>query len=213
LPASVGGASTKFLAKLAGDLGKPDGLAVVPAGEERAFLAPLPVTRLWGVGPATFRKLERMGLRTIGDVAQLDEQVLVRALGASLGAHLHGLANNDDDRAVVPEHDAKSIGAEETFATDLRTLAACDRELVRLADRVGGRLRAAQLHARTVTLKIRFADFETRTRARTLPAATAVSATLLDTARELLAEFDLARGVRLLGVSCSQFADAPVEQL
>jgi DNA polymerase-4 len=213
LPASVGVASTKFLAKLSSDLAKPDGVLEVPAGEERAFLAPLPVTRLWGVGPATFRKLERMGLRTIGDVAQLDEQVLVGALGASLGAHLHALANNDDARSVVPERDAKSVGAEETFATDLRALAACDRELVRLADRVGSRVRGAQLHARTITLKIRFADFETRTRARTLPVPTASTATILETARELLAAFDVARGVRLLGVSCSQFADAPAEQL
>ncbi len=119
LNASVGAATTKFLAKLTSDLAKPDGLIVVPPGEERAFLAPLPVTRLWGVGPATYKKLDRMGLRTIGDVAALDDDVLAHALGPSLGAHLHSLARNADARDVVPHRDAKSIGAEETFPVDL----------------------------------------------------------------------------------------------
>ena len=119
---SVGVASTKFLAKLASDLAKPDGVLVVEPGTEREFLAPLPVSRLWGVGPATMTKLERMGLRTIGDVAAIEEQTLVGALGSGLGRHLHALARNDDPRAVVPERDAKSIGAEETFAADLHTL-------------------------------------------------------------------------------------------
>jgi DNA polymerase IV len=213
LSASVGVATTKFLAKLASDLAKPDGLLEVSPGDERAFLAPLPVSRLWGVGPATLKKLDRMGLRTIGQVAELDEQHLVHALGGSLGAHLYALARNDDPRDVVPGRDAKSIGAEETFDTDLRTDAACDRELVRLADRVGSRLRMAGLVARTVTLKVRFADFETRTRARTLPDATDVSTVLLDTARALIAEFTVARGIRLLGISCSQLgAEETVDQ-
>ena len=207
LTASVGAASTKFLAKLCSDLAKPDGLLAIEPGTEAAFLAPLPLSRLWGVGPATRKKLERMGLRTIGDVGALDETVLVRALGQSLGAHLYALAHNDDDRAVVAERETKSVGAEETFAADLRTGPACDRELVRLADKVGARLRQAELAARTITLKVRFTDFETRTRARTLPNATDISAVVLETARELLAEFDLARGIRLLGISCSQFGD------
>jgi DNA polymerase-4 len=204
LTASVGVASTKFLAKLASELSKPDGLLAVPAGEERAFLAPLPVTRLWGVGPATLRKLDRMALRTIGDIAAIGGDVLERALGPSLGAHLHALARNEDPRAVVPERDAKSIGAEETFDEDLRTRHACERELVRLTDRVCARLRSAHLTTRTITLKIRFGDFETRTRARTLTDATDVSTVVLETARELLDEFDPARGIRLLGVSCSR---------
>jgi DNA polymerase-4 len=208
LAISVGAASTKFLAKLASDLAKPDGLLAIAPGEERAFLAPLPLTRLWGVGPATRTKLERMGLRTIGDVAALEEQILVRALGDSLGRHLHALANNNDDRAVVPERDAKSVGAEETYGVDLRSPAAVDLELVRLADRVGARVRQAELHVRTITLKIRFGDFETRTRARTLAAPTNVSAVILDTARDLAAEFDPARGIRLLGISCSHFGEA-----
>jgi len=205
---SVGVASTKFLAKLASDLAKPDGVLAIAPGTEQAFLAPLPVSRLWGVGPATMAKLERMGLRTIGDVAGLDEQVLVGSLGASLGRHLHALARNDDDRAVVPEREAKSIGAEETFSRDLHTMAQCEREVVRLVDRACARLRTAALVARTVNIKIRFADFETRTRARTLDEATNVSTVVLAVARALLAEFDFARGVRLLGVSLSQLDGA-----
>jgi DNA polymerase-4 len=209
LPISVGVASTKFLAKLAGDLAKPDGVMVVEPGTELAVLAPLPVSRLWGVGPATLTKLERMGLRPIGDVAAAGEQTLVRTLGSSLGSHLYALARNDDPREVIPEHAAKSIGAEETFGVDLRTESACARELVRLADRACARLRGAGLNARTVNLKIRFADFETRTRARTLAEATDISTVVVGVARELLSEFDVGRGVRLLGVSLSQL-DATV---
>lgn len=209
---SVGVASTKFLAKLASDLAKPDGMLSIEVGTERAFLAPLPVSRLWGVGPATMAKLERMGLSTIGDVAAADEQALVGALGASLGSHLRALAGNDDPRAVVPEREAKSIGAEETYAADLHTGAECARELVRLVDRATARLRTAGRTARTVNLKIRFGDFETRTRARTLPEPTDLSTTVLSVARELLCDFDVARGVRLLGVSLSQLAnDAAVQ--
>jgi len=212
LRASIGAASTKFLAKLAGDLSKPDGLAVVEPGTERAFLAPLPVSKLWGVGPKTQQKLERIGLRTIGDVAALDESVLTRTLGNALGHHLHALANNDDDREVVPEREAKSIGAEETFPRDLHDPGACDRELVRLADRACARLRSSGLVARTVTLKIRFGNFETRTKARTLTDATCLSTEILATARELLTAFDVTRGVRLLGVSLSQLAEMPTVQ-
>jgi DNA polymerase-4 len=211
LTASIGVASTKFLAKLASELAKPDGLLAVPAGGERAFLAPLPVSRLWGVGPATLRKLDRMGFRTIGDIAAIDADMLERTLGPSLGAHLHALARNHDPRAVVPEHDAKSIGAEETFDNDLRTRHACERALVRLTDRMCARLRRAHMTARTITLKIRFGDFETRTRARTLTEPTDVSTVVLETARELLDEFDPARGIRLLGVSCSRLDEGVPE--
>ena len=212
LTVSVGIATTKFLAKVASDLAKPDGLLEVPAGDETTFLAPLPLARLWGAGPATLRKCDRLGLRTIGDLAALDEDVVVRALGAAQGAHLYALAHNRDPRPVEPRRSAKSVGAEETFGTDLSSSRQCERELLRLADRVGGRLRGAGLTARTVTLKIRFADFETHTRARTLGAPTDVSATLLDTARDLLAAFDTSRGVRLLGISCSQFGATPAGQ-
>ena len=121
-----------------------------------------------------------------------------------MGAHLFALAHNTDPREVVTEREAKSIGAEETYGADLRTREQCERELVALVDRACNRLRHAGLHARTITLKIRFADFETKTRARTLAEPTAVSTIVLDTARELLGVFDVTRGVRLLGVSCSQ---------
>jgi DNA polymerase-4 len=206
LTGSVGVATTKFLAKLLSDAAKPDGMLVVEPGAELAYLAPLPASRLWGVGPKTFAKLERMGVRTIGDVARIDEHALVGTLGPSLGAHVSALARNDDPREVVPEREVKSIGAEETYATDLRTAAECERELVRVADRACARLRASALTARTVNLKIRFSNFETRTRARTIAEPTDVSTVVLGVARELLAEFDVRRGVRLLGVSLSQLA-------
>jgi DNA polymerase-4 len=204
LIASVGVATTKFLAKLASDLAKPNGLLAVAPGTEREFLAPLPVTRLWGVGPATLQRLERMAVRTIGELAALPESSLTASLGTALGSRLHALATNEDPRAVVPEREAKSIGAEETFAVDLRSHSACEHELVRIVDRVSARLRRARLAARTVTLKIRFGDFETRTRSRTIAAATDVSTVFLATARELLDALECSRGVRLLGVSLSQ---------
>jgi len=204
LVVSAGVATTKFLAKLASDLAKPDGLLAVAPGTEREFLAPLPVSRLWGVGPATLRRLDHMSVRTIGELAALPESALTAALGASLGARLYALSRNDDPRVVVTEREAKSIGAEETFAVDLRDREACDHELVRIIDRASTRLRHAHLEARTLTLKLRFATFETRTRARTLSVATDVSTVFLATARELLGELDCSRGVRLLGVSFSQ---------
>jgi DNA polymerase-4 len=212
LVASVGVATTKFLAKLASDLAKPDGLLAVEPGTEAAFLAPLPVSRLWGVGPATRKRLERMSVSTIGEVAALPESALTAALGNSLGQRLCALARNDDPRAVVPERETKSIGAEETFAVDLTTRAACDHELVRIVDRVAARLHDAGLEARTVTLKFRYANFETKTRARTLPSATVLSTEFLATTRDLMDAVDCARGVRLLGVSLSHLAPAAARQ-
>jgi DNA polymerase-4 len=212
LVVSVGVATTKFLAKLASDLAKPDGLLAVTPGTEEAFLAPLPVSRLWGVGPATRQRLERMSVNTIGDVAAMPESALTASLGAALGKRLHALARNDDPRAVIPEREAKSIGAEETYAVDLHSASACDREVVRLVDRAGTRLRHAGLEARTITLKIRYENFETRTRSRTLAAATDVSTVILATARELLDGLDVTRGVRLLGVSLSQLEPASAAQ-
>jgi DNA polymerase-4 len=212
LIASVGIATTKFLAKLASDLSKPDGLLAVEPGTEVDFLAPLPVSRLWGVGPATQRKLDRMGVRTIGDVAALPEPALTAALGNSLGQKLLALAHNDDPRPVVPERETKSIGAEETYARDLRTRDACDHEIVRLVDRVTRRLHDAGMEARTITLKFRYGDFETRTRSRTLPSAAVVSTVFLETARELLDAVECDRGVRLLGVSLSHLAPVAAAQ-
>ena len=211
LTASVGIASTKFLAKVASDLAKPDGLLEVPAAGAEAFLAPLPVTRCWGVGPATLARLERLGVTRIGDLVRVGAAGLEPTLGAGLAAHLVALARNDDPRPVVPGGAAKSIGAEETFAADLTSRADCDRELLRLADRVAGRLRSVGCTARTVTLKIRFGDFETRTRARTLPEATAITTAVLDAARSLLDGFDPGRGVRLLGITASNLVEGPGE--
>jgi DNA polymerase-4 len=204
LAASVGVATTKFVAKLASDLAKPDGMLEVTPGTELAFLHPLSVRRLWGVGPATLRKLEAIGVHTIGDVAALPESILVAAVGAAHGRHLSALSQNRDERAVQTSRATKSIGAEETFPRDLKTVADVERELTRLCDKVAGRLRRAGVEARTVTLKARYGNFETHTYARTFPAATALSTVLAGTARELLTKVDVARGVRLVGVSASQ---------
>jgi DNA polymerase-4 len=212
LVASVGVATTKFLAKIASDLSKPDGLIVLEPGGEDAFLHPLPLGRLWGVGPATLARLETLGVRTVGDVARLPEDVLVGALGDAHGSHLSQLARNIDDRAVTPERETKSIGNEETFGTDVRSRAELEREIVRLADRVAGRLRHAGLEARTVTLKVRFADFRTITRSRTGAQATALSTDIASTARALLAPIDVTTGVRLLGISGSQLVPPSARQ-
>jgi DNA polymerase-4 len=207
LTASVGVATTKFLAKVVSELAKPDGMIVVEPGTELEFLHPLPVSRLWGVGPATLAKLERIGARTVGDVAALPATALHSAVGNAAGAHLHALAHNIDDRAVTPEHTAKSIGAEETFPRDLHDRDELHREIVRLADKVTARLRHAGHVARTITLKVRFGTFETITRARTLPDATATSTVVAAIARELLAPVDVGAGIRLIGISASQLGD------
>jgi DNA polymerase IV len=207
LTASVGAASTKLLAKLASDLAKPDGLLVVEPGTELEFLHPLPVTRLWGVGPATRRKLDDFGVTSVGDLAGIPESSLVRALGASAGAHLHALAWNRDDRAVEPDRVTKSIGHEETFAQDRTDRDGLERDALRMADAVASRLRSSSKTARTVQLKVRFRDFRTITRAHTLPTPTDLALEIGDTARTLLRGVDLDEGIRLLGVSVSQLDD------
>ena len=212
LVASVGVADTKLLAKIASDVAKPDGLLVVEAGGELAFLHPLPVERLWGVGPATRRRLDRFGVRTIGDLAAVPEASLVAALGRAHGQHLYALAWNRDERGVDPEQQAKSIGHEETFATDVVERAVLEREVVRLSDRVASRLRGAGAAARTVQLKIRYGDFRTITRSRTLADATDLSSELARTAAELLAAVDIGGGVRLIGVAAQQLDREPAVQ-
>jgi DNA polymerase IV len=207
LTASVGVATTKFLAKVVSDMAKPDGMVVVEPGTELEFLRPLPVSRLWGVGPATLAKLERIGARTVGEVAALPDTALHAAVGKAAGAHLHALAHNVDERAVTPEHVTKSIGAEETFPRDLHERAELHREVVRLADKVTARLRHGGSVARTITLKVRFGTFETITRARTLPEPTATSTVVAAVARELLAPVDVSTGIRLIGISASQLGD------
>jgi DNA polymerase-4 len=212
LTASVGAASTKLLAKLASDLAKPDGLLVVEPGSELAFLHPLPVERLWGVGPATKRRLDRFGVVTVGDLARLPESTLVGALGRSVGSHLHRLARNDDDRAVEPDRELKSIGHEETFPTDRTDREGLQRDTARMADRVATRLRSAAKVGRTVQLKVRFADFRTITRAHTLPEPTDIASEIATAAGALLGAIDIGEGVRLLGVSVQQIDEASAVQ-
>ena len=206
LTISVGVATTKFLAKIASDLSKPDGLLVVAPGDELAFLHPLPARRLWGVGPKTMEKLDRIAVHTIGDIAALPLEALCHAVGRAAGEHLHALSHNVDPRSVVVQRNAKSIGNEETFSYDLHTRDAINRELLRLATKVAGRLRASEVAASVVTVKLRFEDFTTITRSRTLHEASHQSAQVVAIARELVADIDVARGVRLLGVHCSVLA-------
>jgi DNA polymerase-4 len=207
LTASVGAATTKLLAKLASDLAKPDGMLVVAPGTEIEFLHPLPVTRLWGVGPATRKRLDRHGVETVGDLAKLPESTLVRELGQSAGAHLHALAWNRDDRDVEPDRVMKSIGHEETFATDRTDLAGLERDALRMADAVATRLRGESKTARTVQLKVRYADFRTITRSRTLERPTDLAIEISETARDLLRAVELEEGIRLLGVSVQQLEE------
>jgi DNA polymerase IV len=215
LALTVGVAANKFLAKLASTRGKPDGLLVVPADRALEFLHPLPVAALWGAGHATVDVLARYGLRTVGEVAATPRATLERALGPALGAHLHELAWGRDERPVVPFEAAKSVGSEETFASDIDDPERLAREVLRCCVRVGRRLREAGLTGRTVTLKLRFADFRTITRARTLPDATDTDAELHEVAGDLLARLRLGRvPVRLVGVAVSNLdprAGAPVQ--
>lgn len=223
LTCSVGVAATKMVAKLASEAAKPrptpsgpepgEGVRVVPPGGEDAFLRPLPARALWGVGPATLARLERLGVRTVGDIADLPDPALVGAVGAANGRHLGRLARGIDPRPVEPDLRAKSIGHEETFPADLHDPADLEREIVRMADAVAWRLRRDGRAARTVTLKVRFGDFRTITRSVTPPRAVDDSPVLADAARALLREVDPAPGVRLLGVTGSGLVEAAGRQL
>jgi DNA polymerase-4 len=215
LRCSVGVAPNKFLAKLASVAAKPiaapdgvrDGKGVVEVlpGQELDFLHPLPVQALWGVGPSTLQRLQRLGVRTVADLADLDEVTLVAAVGAAHGQHLYRLAWGVDDRPVEPDRDKKSIGHEETFATDRHTHAELLRELVRLSDAVAARLRAHGRAARTLTLKVRFAGFETITRSVTVAGGVSTAHSIVAAVEPLLKGIDASTGVRLLGVSVSNF--------
>ena len=206
---SVGVATTKFVAKLASTRCKPDGLLVVPAAQVVAFLHPLPVGALWGVGEKTEAELTRLGLRTVGDIAHTPVSTLVRALGQASGSHLHALSWGRDERVVVPHEPERSIGAEETFASDVDDPQVVLRELLRLCERTAGRMRAAGLAGRTVSIKVRFADFTTITRARTLHEATDVAAVLYATARGLFEALGLGRArLRLVGVRVEALVEA-----
>ncbi|MGH2736382.1 MAG: DNA polymerase IV [Actinomycetota bacterium] len=210
LPCTVGVAPNKFLAKLASARGKPDGLLVVRGGSVESFLHPLPVSALWGVGETTAETLRRLGLRTVGDVASIPRRTLERAVGDALGAHLHALATGRDDRPVVPDGPAKSVGSEETFARDLDATGDILREVLRLADRTASRLRAKSLCGRTVTLKVRFSNFRTVTRSRTLDYELDTAAEIYEVARDLYLKLDPERPrIRLLGVALGSLAPGP----
>ena len=223
LRCSVGVAPNKFLAKLASQEAKPrasldgihegPGVRVVAPGEELAFLHPLPVERLWGVGPATRAKLDRLGVTTVGDLADLPLEAVTSTLGDAVGRHLHALARGVDDRPVEPDQATKSIGHEETFPHDHHERGSLQREVVKMADAVAARLREHGLAARTVTLKVRFGDFQTITRSTTLETPADAGPVIARAAHLLLDGVDPAPGVRLLGVSGSGLVDGATRQL
>ncbi|MEU8803679.1 DNA polymerase IV [Spirillospora sp. NPDC048819] len=216
LPITVGVARTKFLAKVASGVAKPDGLLVVPPDAEAEFLRPLPVRRLWGVGRATAAKLAGYGVTTVGDVADMPEAALVSLLGPGAGRHLHALARNRDPRPVRTGVRRRSMGAQRALGRRRRSPQELDAMLVGLADRLAGRLRAARRVCRTVTLRLRFGDFARATRSHTLPQATAETPQILAAARALLAAaapLIESRGLTLIGVSLGNLHDDRAVQL
>lgn len=203
LPASVGVASNKLLAKLASGLAKPDGLHHIPTESQLEFLHRMPASSLWGVGPATQAGLERLGIETVGDLAETPESTLSRALGPTHGLHLHQLANGIDPRPVEPETEAKSISVEETYDVDLTGADVIEAAVLAHAQRLSSRLHRAGLAARTVTLKARYDDFTTVTRSHTLDQPVDGARDLFRAAASLLEGVDPDRPVRLLGISGS----------
>jgi len=202
---SVGVAASVSVAKLASRRAKPDGVVVVPPASVTTFLHPLDVGELWGVGEKTQAMLHRLGLVTVGDVAHTPARTLQRAVGDSLGRHLHALAWGDDRREIISRHGPfepdKSMGADETFGRDTDDRVTIVREILRLAAKVTGRMRVAEVAGRTVTLRVRFADFTTITRSRTLPEATDVTQEVFRTAERLYDALGLQRArLRLVGV-------------
>jgi DNA polymerase-4 len=216
LPITVGVARTKFLAKVASGVAKPDGLLVVPPEGESSFLHPLPVERLWGVGPKTAAKLRERGLERVGDVAALQEATLVALLGRAAGRHLHALAHNRDPRRVETGRRRRSIGSQRARGRGPWSYDVVDADLVSLVDRVTRRMRKAHRVGRTVVLRLRFDDFSRATRSRTLSQATFGTETILAAARALLDEARPtleARGVTLVGISVSNLENADAVQL
>ncbi|MHA3702086.1 DNA polymerase IV [Jatrophihabitans sp. YIM 134969] len=206
LTASIGIGSSKLVAKIGSDLRKPDGLLVVPAGEELTTLADLSVTRIPGVGPATESQLHRRGVSTVAELRALEQTELVSMFGTAHGTGLFALARAEDDRAVVPDRAAKSVSAEETFDVDVTSVPRLHTEIDLLAARVVARLKASGTPGRTVTLKVRRYDFTGLTRSATLPQPTDDLRTVVAIARRLLAELDVTDGVRLVGVGVSSLA-------
>jgi DNA polymerase-4 len=216
LPITIGVARTKFLAKVASGVAKPNGLLVVPPERELAFLHPLPVERLWGVGRVTAAKLHSRGIRSVGHVAALGEPALVAMLGRAAGRHIHALAQNRDPRPVRVGRRRRSIGSQRALGTRPRPFEEIDATLVAIVDRLGRRLRAADRVCRTVVLRLRFADFSRATRSYTMPQSTARTQAILETARELLAAATpmiRQEGLTLVGISLTNLTDATPFQL
>jgi DNA polymerase-4 len=216
LPITVGVARTKFLAKVASGVAKPDGLLVVPPEAELAFLHPLPIERLWGVGPATSAKLHLLGIATVRQVAELTEADLVSMLGRGVGRQLHALAHNRDPRRVRVGRRRGSIGAQRALGRSPKSAADLDQALIVLVERVTRRMRAARRVGRTVVLRLRFADFSRASRAHTLPRATAGTGTILAAARGLISTampLIERQGITLVGVAVTNLDDERAVQL
>jgi DNA polymerase-4 len=216
LPITVGVARTKFLAKVASGVAKPDGLLVVPADGELAFLHPLPVERLWGVGAVTAGKLHALGITTVGEVSRLAEAALISILGQASGRHLHALALNHDPRPVQPGRRRRSIGSQRALGRKPNTADEIDATVLALVDRVTRRMRAAGRVGRTVVLRLRFDDFSRVTRSHTIACPTAETQTILATARGLLATalpVIERQGLTLVGVAVSSLDDEDAMQL
>ncbi len=221
LTCSVGVAPNKFLAKLASVFAKPranrdgiepgHGVYEVQFGRELEFLHPLAVESLWGVGPVTLEKLAALSIKTVGDVAKFDRKILLTVLGNSLGEHLFELSQGIDDRSVEPDRDAKSIGHEETFSTDIKDLAVAQVQLLRLADAVSARCRNAGVGARTISLKIKFADFQVITRAASVEFPVVTTQAMMRLVEPLLREIDISGGVRLLGISARNLVEPEMQ--
>ena len=208
LPCSVGVASTKFVAKLASTKSKPNGLLVIPEEETLAFLHPLPIEAIWGVGKKTAEVLHKRGLHTVADIAQSPPASLISALGQVAGTHLYELSWARDSRPVTTERAEKSIGKEHTFTEDVTDTEKLKATLLFQADHVGAQLRKAQLEARTIGLKVTFSDFESLTRSRTLPEATSVGREIHKVVCELLDELKTGgRAIRLIGVRAASLVD------
>ena len=200
LTCSIGVAATKHVAKMASTISKPDGLLIVAEPDTAAFLGPRPVRALWGVGPKSAQSLEARGIHTVADILDTPRGVLDRALGAAMGDRIWHLARGVDARRIETHRVEKSVGHEETFHVDIADPAVLRSELRRLADRVGARLRTHGWEASTISIKVRFTDFSTITRAKTLPEPSAVSQRIGDAAQELFAQIDRRSPIRLVGV-------------
>lgn len=203
LPASVGVASTKLLAKLASEAAKPDGIRHVPQATQLEFLHALPIRSLWGVGEVTHAALDALGIETVADVAALPVPLLERRLGASLGRHLSDLAAGLDGRRIEPDVEAKSVSVEQTYPVDLVGRRPIDTELLAHADQVASRLRRSGLAARTISIKIRYGDFTTVTRSETRPTPTDTAREIHHVARHLMERVDVERPIRLVGVGAT----------